>query len=67
MGLHKIARRDDFPSPMFTVDDGKTRIWDERDIEIYEATHPEMTSAARKRQKRARFAIGNFKKNAEAQ
>jgi hypothetical protein len=66
-GLRKVVARDDFPSPFFTVDGGKTRIWDERDIQIYEATHPEMTDAAKKRRKVIGFAIANFKKTAQAQ
>jgi hypothetical protein len=65
-GLRKVVMREDFPSPFFTVDGGKTRIWDERDIEIYEATHPEMTDAAKKRRKVIGYAIANFKKNAQA-
>jgi hypothetical protein len=65
-GLRKVVKREDFPSPLFAVDGGKTRIWDERDIETYDAAHPEMTSATMKRRKVIGYALANLKKSARA-
>lgn len=54
-GLVKMAGRADFPAPAFTVGDGKIRIWRLDDIEVFEKTHPELTSEGAKLRKVSGF------------
>lgn len=71
-GLRKLVRRDNFPAPAFTLNQGHDFVWREEDIMRFERTHPEMNSedakerkirgcaaAALKRATAARRAAGN--------
>lgn len=63
-GLLKMAARDDFPAPAFTVGGGKIRIWHLADIVRFEEAHPELTSENEKHRKVVGYAIANLKKRA---
>lgn len=63
-GVEKLMRREDFPSPAFTINGGRTKVWHTADIAAYERVHPELTSETAKHRKVVGYALGNFKKNA---
>jgi hypothetical protein len=50
-GIHKLSRRDDFPSPWGIVNQGRTKLWRLEDIEMFEQTHPEVRNESYKQQK----------------
>ena len=50
-GVNKLARRRDFPAPLFTVNAGRVRAWGLSEIEDFERHHPEVTSLTQKRRK----------------
>jgi predicted DNA-binding transcriptional regulator AlpA len=50
-GLYGLIARDDFPPPAFTINQGRTKVWELSAIEAYERQHPEVTSEAAKRYK----------------
>jgi hypothetical protein len=47
-GVQKLARREDFPAPLVTVNRGRIRLWAKQDIERYERDRPELHSEAAK-------------------
>ena len=50
-GLRKLVRRDNFPAPTFTLNQGQDHVWREEDIMRFERTHPEMHSEDAKQRK----------------
>lgn len=50
-GLYKVMARDTFPAPVFTINGGRTQVWREDDIRLYERAHPELNSEAAKQHK----------------
>ena len=50
-GLYLLISREGFPPPAFTINQGRTKVWELSAIEAYEREHPEVTSEAAKRYK----------------
>lgn len=55
-GLHKLIKSKDFPASVFTINNGKTKVWLLSDIEVYERDHPEVTDESAKEKKRFGYA-----------
>lgn len=47
-GIQKLAKHEDFPRPVFTINRGRIRVWALADIELYENGRPELHSEAAK-------------------
>lgn len=54
-GVQKLAKREDFPAPCFTLNHGKIRIWAVREVEAFERERPELLSEDAKLRKVAGF------------
>jgi hypothetical protein len=64
-GLRKLVRNKHFPSPVFSVNNGKTNVWLLSDIEAYEAKNKSVLNEHAKRQKMLYFARLNNKDTAD--
>jgi hypothetical protein len=65
-GLYKFMGRDDFPAPAFTVNQGRTKVWDLAVIEAYEQHYPELTDQAAKTSKSIGYFLAIQKGNGRA-
>lgn len=50
-GLYKLLGTEDFPSPAFTINAGRTKVWELGPVEAFEKKHPEVLSEEAKRRK----------------
>ena len=41
-GVHQLLKSTDFPAPVFTINQGRTKVWMQADIAAYERAHPEV-------------------------
>lgn len=61
-GIHKLIKTPDFPSPAFTINKGRTKVWLLADIEAYEIAHPEVADEQVKAGKQAGYVRAIRKK-----
>lgn len=55
-GVHVLAKRPDFPRPVFTINRGRVRVWARADIEAYERGKPWLGDEEAKRRKVVGYA-----------
>jgi hypothetical protein len=61
--VHKLLRRDDFPSPWGIVNQGRTKLWRLEDIEMFEKLHPEVRNESHKKQRMVGYHLAVIFKN----
>lgn len=61
-GVHQLIQRADFPSPAFTINRGRTKVWKFVDIVAFEEKNPEVVSERAKIKKKAGYARALRKK-----
>jgi predicted DNA-binding transcriptional regulator AlpA len=62
-GIDYLINKDPtFPSPVFSINGGRMKVWLESDIEEYEDDHPELFDERAKKKKIASFAWGQLQK-----
>lgn len=60
-GVHKLAARPDFPTPLGAVNGGRIRVWSLSDIEAFERDRPELGDPAAKERKRTGYYLARIK------
>lgn len=65
-GIRKLAGREGFPAPAFTINRGRTKVWSLADISKFEQDHQEVVSLEKKRRKIAGYAIALAKGRKQA-
>jgi hypothetical protein len=60
-GVHKLARRPDFPAPWGVFNLGRTKLWRLEDVESYETLHPEVRDESFKRQKMIGYYLATLR------
>ena len=50
-GVHKLTRCVDFPEPWGIFNQGRTKLWRLKEVEMFEQSHPEVLDEGHKKQK----------------
>jgi hypothetical protein len=66
-GILKLRKTEDFPKPIFTLNQERTPVWLALDIAAYEVDHPEVLDVKKKREKVGSYARCIMKKRRAAQ
>ena len=60
-GVHQLAARPGFPTPVAAINSGRIRVWLLVDIETFEQERPELVSIAEKRRKQTGYYLAQMK------
>lgn len=61
-GVHHLVKSKGFPSPAFTINQGRNPVWVLADIEAYEQNHPELFDNDLKQRKQTGYFLTLMKK-----
>lgn len=64
-GIHKLAKAKDFPAPIAIVSNGRIKIYQEADIEMYERGKPWLFDEILKQRRQHLFCSLHFAKEAD--
>ena len=64
-GVRRFTQHPDFPSPAFSINRGRTKVWRLADIEAFEKAHPEVLNEDAKIRKRKGYAWAILKGRSE--
>lgn len=60
-GVHQLATRPGFPTPVAAVNGGRVRVWMLADVEVFEQGRPELGDQTAKRRKQTGFYLARMK------